>query len=100
MKTEVTNQSDEHISERCGRQYIGEISPRQRRHVAGEEGQQEKDSQRDPWIEDGQQETGEIVKGKAAELFHTASQQGITRCAEDGDSRQNEVFSKCHIFSD
>jgi hypothetical protein len=33
-----------------------------------------------------------VVQRDAAEIFHAASQQGITHCAEYGDSRQNEVF--------
>jgi len=39
------------------------------------------------------------VEGKTAEIFHAASQQGITRGAEYGDSRQDEVFSKGHLRS-
>ena len=99
MQTEVTNQSDEHIGERGGWQHIGEVCPRQSRHVTSEEGQQEKDSHCDPRVEDGQQQTGKVVEGNAAEIFHAASQQGITRSAEYGDSRQDEVFSKCHLRS-
>src|SRR6266478_7715130 len=97
MQTEVANQSDEHVGERGGRQDIGEVCPRQSGHVTGEEGQQEKDSHCYPRVEDGQQQTGEIVEGKTAEIFHAASQQGITRSAEYGDSRQDEVFSRCHF---
>src|SRR6267378_3290276 len=89
VKTEVANQSDEHVSERGGWQHIGEVRPRQRGHVTGEEGEQEKDSQCHPRVKDGQQQTGKVVEGKAAEIFHAASQQGITRSAEYGDSRQD-----------
>jgi hypothetical protein len=39
------------------------------------------------------------VQGNIAEFFHAASQQGIARGAEYGDSRQDEVFSKGHLFS-
>src|SRR5208282_5630734 len=89
MKTEVTNQSDEHVCERRGRQHVRKVSPRKRRHVTGEEGKQEDDSQGNPRIEDGQEETGKVVERKATELFHSASQQGITRCAEYGDSPED-----------
>ena len=99
MKTEVANQSDEHVGERCGRQDICEVCPRQAGHVTGEECEQEKDSDCYPGIEDGQQQTGKVVEGKATEVFHAASQQGITRSAEYGDSRQDEVFSKGHLRS-
>ncbi len=66
MKTEVTDQSDQYIRERCGWQYVSEISPRKRGHITSEEGQQEKDSQCNPGVEDGEQQTGKIVEGKAA----------------------------------
>src|SRR6202795_4523619 len=100
MQTVVANQSDEHIGKRRGRQDIREVSPRKRRHVTGEEGEQEKDSHCYPGVEDGQQQTGKVVEGNAAEIFHATSQQGITRSAEYGDSRQDEVFAKRHLGSD
>jgi len=89
MQTEVANQSDEHIGERGGRQHISEVCPRQGGHVTGEEGEQEEDSHCYPRIEDGQQQTGKVVEGKTAEVFHAASEQGITRGAEYCNSRED-----------
>src|SRR5271169_677002 len=101
MKTEVSNQGDEHVSERCRGQHVSEVGPRKRGDVTGEECEQKKDSQCYPGVEDRQEQGRKAVKRDVyvAEFFHTASQQGIARRAEDGDSGQDEVFSECHFWS-
>lgn len=94
MQAKMTNQSDEHVGERCGGQYIREVRPGEGGHIAGEEGQEEKDSQSDPGIEDGQEQGGGGVQRNTAEIFHAACQQGIAGGAEDGDACEDEVFAE------
>jgi hypothetical protein len=83
-------------SHRAGEKHIGKVGPRKGGHVAGKKRKQQKDSRSHPRIEDRQQQAGQVVQGNAAKIFHALSQQGITRCAEYGNSRQDEVFSVCH----
>lgn len=96
MQAKVANQSDEHIGERRSGQHISEVSPRKRGHITSKKCQQQEDSSGYPGIKDGEQQTGKIVQRDIyiADIFHAARQQGITGGAEDGDSREDDVFSK------
>ena len=96
MQTEVANESDEDIGEGGGGKHVGEVGPGKRGHVTGKECEQEEDARGDPGMDDGEQQSGEVVEGDIADFFHAASQQGIAGGAEDGDSGEDEVFSKGH----
>ena len=82
MKTEARDESDEHISKRGSREHVCQIRPRECGHVTGEECQERQDSEGDPGVQNDEEQTGNVVQGNTAGVFHAAGQQGITRSAE------------------
>ncbi len=51
MQRKTRYQRQQHVSQRSGRQHIGQIGPGQGVHVGSKEGKQEKNSDGDPRIE-------------------------------------------------
>src|SRR5580658_6000036 len=91
------NERQQNVSERGRGQNVGQVGPRKRVHVAGEECEQQHNSNRNPRIKHGKNYAGKVMQGNIAGLLHAVRKHGVSGRSKDGYSGQDEIFAEGHV---
>ena len=91
MEPEAAEKSDDDVAEGGGGHDEGEVGPGKRRHVAGEETDEEEDARGDEGVEESVPETVEMVKINGTDLGHATGEESITDRGCEHDGQQNEI---------
>ncbi len=85
MQPEAGEQRHDDIADGRGGEDVGEIGKGKRRHVAGHEAEQAKDSDDDPGIGEGGKNVRDVVNVNGSDILHAARQERISAGTEDHD---------------
>ena|SRR5277367_1202209 len=77
VQPEAAEERDDHVAEGGGGHDEGEVGPGERRHVAGEEADEERDSRDDPGVGERVKEKAEVMEIDGAYLGHAARQESV-----------------------
>ena len=94
MQPEAREQRDDHVAEGRGRQHKGEIGPGERREIAGEEADQQRDAGGDPGREDSGDQRGGMRQRDGRHRGHAARKAGVAERRADGNQAQNQVLPR------
>lgn len=94
MKPEATEQSNDDIAKSSRWHDEGEIGPRERRHVAGKEANQEDDSRDNKRIEKSFPKQAEVVKVDLADLRHAAGEKGVSYGCSEHDGEEDGILRR------
>ena len=101
VEPEAAEERDDHVAEGSGGHDEGEIGPGERRHVAGEEADEERDSGDDVGIAQGVEEKAQVVKVDGPDLRHATGEEGISDGGSEHDGKQDGVLggskAVCHL---
>ena len=98
MQREARDQRYQDISQRCGRKNISQIRPGKSGHVEDDEGEKEKNSERDPRVEHCGDHTLQVIRGNSSDLLHPVRKHGVTGRCKNGDSSQHKILANGHKF--
>ena len=87
-------QGNDDVAEGGGGQNEGEVGPGERGEVAGEETDEQRDAEGDPWRENGGDEGGGMRERDGRQLRHATGEAGIAERSAERHQSQNQVLPR------
>src|ERR1700680_2969836 len=97
MQYKPCHQRQQDISQRCGRQHISQVRPRERIHIRSEKGEQKENAHRYPWIQQRENNSLQMMEGNVAGLLHPVGEHGVPSRCKNGYSSQHQILAKGHL---
>ena len=97
MQPETAEQRDHNVAERSRGHDEGQIRPRERGHVAGEENNQQNDADVYVQVEERVEEQREVMEIDSTDLFHAAGEERVSERGGDHDGEQDAVLLRAEV---
>ena len=94
VQPELRQQRDDDVAERCCRKHIRQIGPRKRSQIAGEESDQQRNADRNPWREDGGDQRDRMRQRNRRHGRHAARKARVAERRAERHESQDQVLAR------